>query len=68
MNLKSETYNQASKLYSLYRDWCGASGRKAQSASSFKRSLEKLDGVHQVRTSSGNHWNGIAPFMTTVLG
>ena len=62
-----KTY-QASKLYSLYRDWCGASGRKAQSASSFKRSLEKLDGVHQVRTSSGNHWNGIAPFMTTVLG
>jgi putative DNA primase/helicase len=56
----------ASKLYSEYRDWCNASGRKAQSNTTFKRSLEKLDGVHQVRSASGNRWNGIGPLIPIV--
>ena len=57
----------ASKLYSEYRDWCLACGRKPQSNTTFKRSLEKLDGVHQVRSANGNRWNGIGPIITITV-
>ena len=57
----------ASKLYEAYRTWCFGAGRKAQSNTSFKRSLEKLEGVHQSRSSSGLRWHGIAPMLISIV-
>jgi len=54
----------ASKFFQAYRDWCSGAGRKPQSQMAFKRSLEKLNGVYQQRSSSGLLWHGIQPFLT----
>ena len=54
----------ASKFYQAYRDWCSGAGRKPQSQTAFKRSLEKLSGVYQHRSSNGLQWHGIQPFLT----
>ena len=54
----------ASKFYQAYRDWCSGAGRKPQSQTAFKRSLEKLSGVYQHRSSNGLQWRGIQPFLT----
>lgn len=43
---KDNTY-AASKFYENYRHWCSGAGQKPQSQTAFKRSLEKLSGVHQ---------------------
>ena len=51
----------ASKFYQAYRDWCSGAGRKPQSQTAFKRSLEKLTGVYQHRSSNGLQWHGIQP-------
>jgi len=51
----------ASKFYQAYRDWCSGAGRKPQSTTAFKRSLEKLKGVYQHRSSNGLQWHGIQP-------
>ena len=54
----------ASKFYQAYRDWCSGAGRKPQSATAFKRALEKLTGVYQHRSSNGLQWHGIQPCLT----
>ena len=54
----------ASKFYQAYRDWCSGAGRKPQSQTAFKRSLEKLSGVYQHRSSNGLQWHGIQPCLT----
>jgi putative DNA primase/helicase len=54
----------ASKFYQAYRDWCSGAGRKPQSQTAFKRSLEKLTGVYQHRSSNGLQWHGIQPCLT----
>ena len=54
----------ASKFYQAYRDWCCSAGRKPQSTTAFKRSLEKLKGVYQHRSSNGLKWHGIQPCLT----
>ena len=54
----------ASKFYQAYRDWCSGAGRKPQSQTAFKRSLEKLKGVYQHRSSNGLQWHGIQPCLT----
>jgi hypothetical protein len=54
----------ASKFYQAYRDWCSGAGRKPQSQTAFKRSLEKLKGVYQHRSSNGLQWRGIQPCLT----
>ena len=54
----------ASKFYQAYRDWCSGAGRKPQSQTAFKRSLEKLNGVYQHRSSNGLQWHGIQPCLT----
>ena len=46
-----------------YRHFCQAIGRKPQSTNAFKKSLDKLTGVYQSRTSSGMQWSGIKPVM-----
>ena len=51
----------ASKFFQAYRDWCSGAGRKPQSATAFKRSLEKLKNVYQHRSSNGLQWHGIQP-------
>ena len=51
----------ASKFHQAYRDWCSGAGRKPQSATAFKRSLEKLKSVYQHRSSNGLQWHGIQP-------
>ncbi|MDC0541678.1 phage/plasmid primase, P4 family, partial [Paracoccaceae bacterium] len=51
----------ASKFFQAYRDWCSGAGRKPQSATAFKRALEKLTGVYQHRSSNGLQWHGIQP-------
>jgi putative DNA primase/helicase len=51
----------ASKFYQAYRDWCSGAGRKPQSTTAFKRSLDKLNGVYQHRSSTGLQWHGIQP-------
>ena len=51
----------ASKFYQAYRDWCSGAGRKPQSTTAFKRSLEKITGVYQHRSSNGLQWHGIQP-------
>ena len=51
----------ASKFFQAYRDWCSGTGRKPQSQTAFKRSLEKLNGVYQHRSSNGLQWHGIQP-------
>jgi putative DNA primase/helicase len=51
----------ASKFHQAYRDWCSGAGRKPQSATAFKRSLEKLKNVYQHRSSNGLQWHGIHP-------
>jgi len=51
----------ASKFYQAYRDWCSGAGRKPQSTTAFKRSLEKITGVYQHRSSNGLQWHGISP-------
>ena len=45
-------------------DWCSGAGRKPQSQIAFKRSLEKLSGVYQHRSSNGLQWHGISPCLT----
>jgi putative DNA primase/helicase len=57
----------AAKLYGEYNHWCTVYGHKPQSNVAFKRALEKLDGVHQVRVAGGNKWIGIAPSATSSL-
>ena len=52
-SLEPETRYPASKLYEAYRHFCQAIGRKPQSTNAFKKSLDKLTGVYQSRTSSG---------------
>ena len=54
----------ASKFFQAYRDWCSGAGRKPQSQTAFKRSLEKLTGVYQHRSSNGLQWHGIQPCLT----
>lgn len=54
----------ASKFFQAYRDWCSGAGRKSQSQASFKRSLEKITGVYQHRSSNGLQWHGIQPCLT----
>ena len=54
----------ASKFYQAYRDWCSGAGRKPQSQTAFKRSLEKITGVYQHRSSNGLQWHGISPCST----
>ena len=54
----------ASKFFQAYRDWCSGAGRKPQSQASFKRSLEKITGVYQHRSSNGLQWHGIQPCLT----
>ena len=54
----------ASKFYQAYREWCSGAGRKPQSTTAFKRSLEKLKGVYQHRSSNGLQWHGIQPCLT----
>ena len=54
----------ASKFYQAYRDWCSGAGRKPQSATAFKKALEKLTGVYQHRSSNGLQWHGIQPCLT----
>ena len=54
----------AFKFFQAYRDWCSGAGRKSQSQASFKRSLEKITGVHQHRSSNGLQWHGIQPCLT----
>lgn len=51
----------ASKFFQAYRDWCSGAGRKPQSQTAFKRSLEKLNGVYQHRSFNGLQWHGIQP-------
>ena len=51
----------ASKFFQTYRDWCSGAGRKPQSTTAFKRSLGKLTGVYQHRSSNGLQWHGIQP-------
>ena len=51
----------ASKFHQAYRDWCSGAGRKPQSATAFKRSLETLKNVYQHRSSNGLQWHGIHP-------
>ena len=58
-SLEPETKYPASKLYEAYRHFCQAIGRKPQSTNAFKKSLDKLTGVYQSRTSSGMQWCGI---------
>ena len=60
---KAHSY-PASKFYQAYRDWCSGAGRKPQSQTAFKRSLEKLKNVHQHRSSNGLQWHGIQPCLT----
>ena len=55
------------KLYDAYRRLCQAIGRKPQSTNAFKKSLDKLTGVYQARTSSGMLWQGIKPTLPTLL-
>ncbi|MDC1095355.1 phage/plasmid primase, P4 family [Planktomarina temperata] len=55
----------ASKFYQAYRDWCSGAGRKPQSTTAFKRSLEKLNGVYQHRSSNGLQWQASNPALTT---
>jgi putative DNA primase/helicase len=43
----------ASKFFQAYRDWCSGAGRKPQSQTAFKRTLEKITGVYQHRSSNG---------------
>ena len=62
-SLEPETKYPASKLYEAYRHFCQAIGRKPQSTNAFKKSLDKLTGVYQSRTSSGMQWQGIQPVM-----
>ena len=54
----------ASKFFQAYRDLCSGAGRKSQSQASFKRSLEKITGVYQHRSSNGLQWHGIQPCLT----
>ena len=54
----------ASKFYQAYRDWCSGAGRKPQSTTAFKRSLEKLKGVYRHRSSNGLQWHGIQSCLT----
>ena len=54
----------ASKFYQAYRDWCSGAGRKPQSTTAFKRSLEKLKQVYQRRSANGLQWHGIKPCLT----
>ena len=56
----------ASKFFQAYRDWCSGAGRKPQSQTAFKRSLEKLKGVYQHRSSNGLQWHGIQPCFMSV--
>ena len=58
---KNNNTYAASKFYENYRHWCYGAGRKPQSQTAFKRSLEKLNGVHQHRSSTGLQWIGIKP-------
>ena len=60
----SSHFYAASKFYQAYRDWCGSAGRKPQSQTAFKRTLEKLNGVYQQRSSSGLQWHSIQPCLT----
>ena len=59
--LGKEHSHAASKFFQAYRDWCSGAGRKPQSQTAFKRSLEKLTGVYQHRSSNGLQWHGIQP-------
>jgi putative DNA primase/helicase len=59
--LDKEHSYAASKFYQAYREWCSGAGRKPQSTTAFKRSLEKLKGVYQHRSSNGLQWHGIQP-------
>jgi len=44
----SSHFYAASKFYQAYRDWCGSAGRKPQTQTAFKRTLEKLNSDHPV--------------------
>lgn len=63
-NMDKDHSCAASKFFQAYRDWCSGAGRKPQSQTAFKRSLEKITGVYQHRSSNGLQWHGIQPCLT----
>lgn len=64
--LENDHSHPASHLYLAYKNWCHSFGMKPKSTSSFKRSMESLNGVYQKRTSSGQCWVGIQPCFISV--
>ena len=62
-SLAAETKYPASRLYEDYRYYCQVLGRKPQSNNAFKKALDQLVNVYQLRSSSGMQWHGIEPLM-----
>jgi len=59
----AEAKYPASRLYGDYRHYCQVLGRKPQSNSAYKKVLDKLVNVYQLRSSSGIQWHGIEPLI-----